>query len=106
MIALLVIMAQIGCYIPADSADISMHDAVLTRMGASDDIIRGRSTFMVEMSETAEIVRTATEKSLVILDECKSTVLSLEPMLNSVPVGRGTATYDGVRQQPIVFYHR
>jgi DNA mismatch repair ATPase MutS len=83
MIALLVVMAQIGCYIPADNADISIHDAVLTRMGASDDIIRGRSTFMVEMSETAEIVRTATEKSLVILDECKYKVLPLRPRLIS-----------------------
>lgn len=69
MIALLVIMAQIGCHIPAESGQISIHDAVLTRMGASDEIMRGRSTFMVEMSETAEILRIATEKSLVIWDE-------------------------------------
>ena len=77
MTALLVIMAQIGCHIPAGSAEISIHDAVLTRMGASDEITRGRSTFMVEMSETAEIIRTATERSLVILDECKYRTFSL-----------------------------
>jgi len=82
MIALLVIMAQIGCHIPADSAKISAHDAVLTRMGALDDIIRGRSTFMVEMSETAEIIRTATEKSLVLLDECECGVVPKSSMLN------------------------
>ncbi|KAG8828576.1 Mismatch repair protein msh3 [Serendipita sp. 399] len=80
LVALLVIMSQIGCYVPATEAKIPLHDAVLTRMGASDEISRGKSTFMVELSETSEILQAATEKSLVILDE----------------LGRGTATWDGV----------
>lgn len=78
--ALLVIMAQVGCYVPATAARIGVVDRLFSRIGASDDIVRGRSTFMVEMIETATILNQATEKSFVILDE----------------VGRGTSTYDGL----------
>ncbi|MBR1735333.1 MAG: DNA mismatch repair protein MutS, partial [Alphaproteobacteria bacterium] len=78
--ALLVIMAQIGCYVPATRAKIGVVDRLFSRIGASDDLARGRSTFMVEMIETATILNQATEKSFVILDE----------------VGRGTSTYDGL----------
>ena len=56
-------------YVPADAAELCLHDCVLTRMGAFDELARGRSTFMVEMSETSDIIQTATDKSLVILDE-------------------------------------
>lgn len=78
--AIIVIMAQMGSYVPAGSADIGLVDKVFSRVGASDDLANGRSTFMVEMIETATILNHATEKSLVILDE----------------IGRGTATYDGL----------
>lgn len=78
--ALIVILAQMGCYVPADSAEIGIVDKVFSRVGASDDLARGRSTFMVEMVEVATILNNATPQSLVILDE----------------VGRGTATYDGL----------
>ncbi|CAO1633656.1 unnamed protein product [Parajaminaea phylloscopi] len=78
-IALCVILGQIGSYVPATEATLSIHDAVLTRMGANDELARGRSTFMVEAEEAAEIMRTATSRSLVILDE----------------IGRGTSTFDG-----------
>lgn len=78
--ALLVIMSQMGCYVPADSAVIGITDRVFTRVGASDDLHLGQSTFMVEMSEAANILRYATPRSLVILDE----------------IGRGTSTYDGL----------
>ncbi|MBQ7155734.1 MAG: DNA mismatch repair protein MutS [Synergistaceae bacterium] len=80
MTALLTIMAQAGLWVPADSAKIGLVDRVFTRIGARDDLVRGASTFMVEMLETANILRNATDKSLVVLDE----------------VGRGTATYDGM----------
>lgn len=78
--ALIVIMAQIGCYVPATTARIGVVDRLFSRIGASDDLVRGRSTFMVEMIETATILNQATEQSFVILDE----------------VGRGTSTYDGL----------
>ena len=79
-LALITLMAQIGAYVPADSATIGLADRIFCRVGASDDLSRGQSTFMVEMSETALILNHATEKSLVILDE----------------IGRGTATFDGL----------
>jgi DNA mismatch repair protein MutS len=79
-IAILVIMAQMGCYVPARSASIGLVDKIFTRVGASDDLSKGHSTFMVEMTETANILNNARNRSLVILDE----------------VGRGTSTFDGV----------
>lgn len=78
--ALIVIMAQIGSYVPVRAARIGLVDRIFTRIGASDNLARGRSTFMVEMTETAAILHTATPRSLVLLDE----------------MGRGTATYDGL----------
>jgi DNA mismatch repair protein MutS len=79
-IALLVLMAQTGSFIPAKSAQIGLVDRIFTRVGASDELVRGQSTFMVEMTETANIINNASAKSLVVLDE----------------VGRGTSTYDGL----------
>ena len=79
-VALISIMAQTGSYVPASSAKLSVVDKYLTRIGASDDILTGQSTFMVEMSEVSNIINNATERSLIILDE----------------VGRGTSTFDGV----------
>jgi DNA mismatch repair protein MutS len=78
--ALLVILAQMGSFVPADSATLPVADRVFTRIGAADNLARGRSTFMVEMTETAVILNTATARSLIVLDE----------------IGRGTATYDGL----------
>ena len=79
-VAIITLMAHMGCFVPADYAEIAITDRVFTRVGASDDLAFGQSTFMVEMIEVANIVQNATDKSLIILDE----------------VGRGTSTYDGL----------
>lgn len=79
-VAIIQYLAQLGCFVPAQAAELGICDYLFSRLGASDDIIRGQSTFMVEMAETAEILRHASERSLIILDE----------------IGRGTSTYDGL----------
>ena len=79
-VALIAILAQMGSFVPAKRAHIGIIDKVFSRIGASDDLSRGQSTFMVEMTETANILHNATDRSLVILDE----------------IGRGTSTYDGI----------
>lgn len=84
-----VIMAQIGCFVPAKSCMLSPVDRIFTRLGANDNIFAGQSTFMVELSETSNILHESTEKSLVILDE----------------LGRGTSTFDGLAiAQAVLFY--
>ncbi len=90
--ALLVIMAQMGSFVPAQTMRLSLVDRIFTRIGASDNLARGRSTFMVEMTETAAILHTATPKSLILLDE----------------VGRGTSTYDGlaIAWSAVEYLHR
>src|SRR5262249_23462077 len=79
-VALLTLLAQMGSFVPARQAQVGITDRIFTRVGASDELSRGQSTFMVEMTEAANILNNATPRSLVILDE----------------IGRGTSTYDGV----------
>ncbi len=88
-VALIVLMAQCGCFVPAESATIGVVDSIFTRVGASDDLASGQSTFMVEMSEVANILNNATSKSLLIFDE----------------IGRGTSTFDGMSIARAVLEH-
>ncbi len=87
--ALIALMAQIGSFVPASSCHVGVVDAIFTRIGASDDLAAGQSTFMVEMTEVAEILKNATPKSLVVLDE----------------IGRGTSTFDGMSIARAVVEH-
>ncbi len=87
--AIIIIMAQIGCYVPADYASLPIFDQIFTRIGASDDLVSGQSTFMVEMLEANNALSNATKDSLILFDE----------------IGRGTATYDGISlAQAIIEY--
>ena len=79
-VALITILAHMGSYVPAESTTLGLVDQVFTRIGSSDDLAGGRSTFMVEMAETAHILHHATDRSLVLMDE----------------IGRGTSTFDGL----------
>jgi len=88
-VAIIALLAQTGCFVPALSAEIGVVDAVFTRVGASDDLASGQSTFMVEMSEVADILKNATKHSLLILDE----------------IGRGTSTFDGMSIARAVLEH-
>lgn len=88
-LALSVIMAQMGCFVPAEKAELPIFDRLFTRIGAMDDLIGGQSTFMVEMNETNQALRYATEKSLLLFDE----------------IGRGTATYDGMALAEAIIEH-
>jgi len=88
-VALLTLMAQVGSFVPARTAEIAPVDRIFTRIGASDDLVSGQSTFMVEMNEVAQILREATKDSLVILDE----------------IGRGTSTFDGMSIARAVVEH-
>ena len=88
-IALIVIMAQMGCFVPADSCDMPIFDKIFTRIGASDDIISGESTFMVEMKEANNALQASTEHSLILFDE----------------IGRGTSTYDGMALAQAIIEH-
>jgi DNA mismatch repair protein MutS len=88
-VALVILMAQMGSFVPAESARIGIVDRIFSRVGASDDLVRGQSTFMVEMVEVSQILRHATERSLVILDE----------------VGRGTSIFDGMALAQAVVEH-
>ena len=87
--ALIALMAQIGSFVPAAECHVGVVDAIFTRIGASDDLSAGQSTFMVEMTEVAEILKNATSKSLVVLDE----------------IGRGTSTFDGMSIARAVVEH-